>query len=96
MTVKKVAIIAAAGAVLLAGALTLSMTLITRNKIEVTATETSAQNETEQEESGVKMGYGKEANGDFLPWQNAARAFRGTGCRSEWVCGNAAGGTEYD
>ena len=38
MTVKKVAIIAAAGAVLLAGALTLSMTLITRNKIEVTAT----------------------------------------------------------
>lgn len=54
MTVKKVAIIAAAGAVLLAGALTLSMTLITRNKIEVTATETSAQNETEQEESGVK------------------------------------------
>ena len=35
---------------LLAGALTLSMTLITRNKIEVTATETSAQNETEQEE----------------------------------------------
>lgn len=32
MTVKKVAIIAAAGAVLLAGALTLSMTLITRNK----------------------------------------------------------------
>ena len=50
MTVKKVAIIAAAGAVLLAGALTLSMTLITRNKIEVTATETSAQNETEQEE----------------------------------------------
>lgn len=41
MTVKKVAIIAAAGAVLLAGALTLSMTLITRNKIEVTATETS-------------------------------------------------------
>ena len=54
MTVKKDAIIAAAGAVLLAGALTLSMTLITRNKIEVTATETSAQNETEQEESGVK------------------------------------------
>lgn len=54
MTVKKVAIIAAAGAVLLAGALTLSMTLITRNKIEVTATETSAQNETEQEEGGVK------------------------------------------
>ena len=50
MTVKKVAIIAAAGAVLLAGALTLSMTLITRNKIEVTATETSAQNATEQEE----------------------------------------------
>lgn len=46
MTVKKVAIIAAAGAVLLAGALTLSMTLITRNKIEVTATETLAQNET--------------------------------------------------
>ena len=32
MTVKKVAIIAAAGAVLLAGALTLSMTLITRRK----------------------------------------------------------------
>ena len=54
MTVKKVAIIAAAGAVLLAGALTLSMTLITRNKIEVTATETSAQNETEQEAGGVK------------------------------------------
>ena len=110
MTVKKVAIIAAAGAVLLAGALTLSMTLITRNKIEVTATETSAQNETEQEEGGVKtlenmenmplyfeagrngkMGYGNEANGDFLPRQNAARAFRGTGCRSEWVCGHSAG-----
>ena len=128
MTVKKVAIIAAAGAVLLAGALTLSMTLITRNKIEVAATETSAQNETEQEESGVKtlenmenmplyfedteklllplrntmealggtVKWDTEKNGDFLPRQNAARAFRGTGCRSEWVCGNAAGGTEYD
>lgn len=54
MTLKKVAIIAAAGAVLLAGALTLSMTLITRNKIEVTATEASAQKETENEENGIR------------------------------------------
>ena len=88
MTVKKVAIIAAAGAVLLAGALTLSMTLITRNKIEVTATETSAQNETEQEEGGVKT----LENMENMPlYFDDARAFRGTGCRSEWVCGHSAG-----
>lgn len=58
MTLKKVTIIAAAGAVLLGGALTLSMSLIARNKIEVTATETSlekeTQRETESEENGKK------------------------------------------
>ena len=86
MTVKKVAIIAAAGAVLLAGALTLSMTLITRNKIEVTATETSAQNETEQEESGVKTLenmenmplYFEDTEKLLLPLRNTMEALGGT------------------
>ena len=54
MTLKKVAIITAAGAVLLAGALALSMSLITRSKMEITATETSAEQETENEENGMK------------------------------------------
>ena len=86
MTVKKVAIIAAAGAVLLAGALTLSMTLITRNKIEVTATETSAQNETEQEEGGVKTLenmenmplYFEDTEKLLLPLRNTMEALGGT------------------
>ena len=86
MTVKKVAIIAAAGAVLLAGALTLSMTLITRNKIEVTATETSAQNETEQEEDGVKTLenmenmplYFEDTEKLLLPLRNTMEALGGT------------------
>lgn len=83
MTVKKVAIIAAAGAVLLAGALTLSMTLITRNKIEVTATEPSAQNETEQEESGVKTLenmplYFEDTEKLLLPLRNTMEALGGT------------------
>lgn len=86
MTVKKVAIIAAAGAVLLAGALTLSMTLITRNKIEVTATETSAQKETENEESGVKTLknmenmplYFEDTEKLLLPLRNTMEALGGT------------------
>ena len=86
MTVKKVAIIAVAGAVLLAGALTLSMTLITRNKIEVTATETSAQNETEQEEGGVKTLenmenmplYFEDTEKLLLPLRNTMEALGGT------------------
>ena len=90
MTVKKVAIIAAAGAVLLAGALTLSMTLITRNKIEVTATETSAQNETEQEEGGVKTLenmenmplYFEDTEKLLLPLRNTMEALGGKSIRA--------------
>lgn len=86
MTVKKVAVIAAAGAVLLAGALTLSMTLIARNKIEVTATETSAQKETENEESGVKTLenmenmplYFEDTEKLLLPLRNTMEALGGT------------------
>ena len=86
MTVKKVAIIAAAGAVLLTGALTLSMTLIARNKIEVTATETSAQKETENEESGVKTLenmenmplYFEDTERLLLPLRNTMEALGGT------------------
>ena len=54
MTFKKVAVITVAGAVLLAGAITLSMSLTARNKMEIEVAETPINTEADAAEEGTK------------------------------------------
>lgn len=54
MTFKKVAVITVAGAVLLAGAITLSMNLTARNKMEIEVAETPVKEGTEPTEDDIK------------------------------------------